>query len=191
MTTAHIEAWREPPRATFVPVAFEFGAIARGERLPSLFASLAARGGIVIAALAGDELRGYATLVPSSAIVRDRWENVPDTFELGSIEVARSWRGRGIASELLATIQATLPIDQLAIFARGIAAHWETERAALSGYHYRGMLLRLLGRFGFRRWDTTDPEVVDMPLNFLAVRIGAIVPAASLSAFARVATRRT
>lgn len=180
-TPARIEIWRERSRDA-VHVARDFGSIVRSERLPAVLVKIADLGGVVIAALSDDELRGYATLVPSSALVGERWESLRDTFELGSIEVARSSRGRGIGTELLANLHSTLPIERLLLFARGFASNWDTSVAALSPIHYRRMLLRMLGRVGFQRWETDDPEVNDNPMNFLAVRAGLSVPSGSLLA---------
>lgn len=147
--------------------------------MPSLLGRLADLGGVIVAATADHELRGYATLVPSSALTGEGWENVPDTFELGSIEVARSSRGRGIGTALLATLAAALPIEDLLLFARGFVNHWDMALAGLTPVQYRLMLLRMLGRAGFQRWETDDPEVTDDPMNFLAVRAGLRAPSAS------------
>ncbi len=159
-----IEVWRGVPPAR---VASDFSAIVRSDRVQSVFTTVASHGGIVLAATACDEVRGYATLLP----------DLPDTFELGSIEVARSVRGHGIGTALLAQIESTLPVDRLALFARGVASHWETTFAKLTPTEYRRMLLRMLGRIGFERWDTTDPDV-----DFLAVRTGRDLPTRSLVA---------
>jgi hypothetical protein len=50
------------------------------------------------------------------------------------------------------------------------------------------MLLRMLGRAGFERWETDDPEVEEHPMNFLAVRAGLQVPSGSLLALAERAS---
>jgi acetoin utilization protein AcuA len=113
---------------------------------------------------------------------------LPDTFELGSIEVARSFRGRGLGTDLLGQLHATLPIEQLLLFARGFVSHWDLALAALSPLDYRRMLLRMLGRVGFQWWDTDDPEVSDSPMSFLAVRAGRSAPCSSLLALVQRAS---
>jgi acetoin utilization protein AcuA len=182
-----IEIWREPPARDGVRVA-DFGSIVRSDRLLPVLGRVADLGGVVVAALAEDELRGYATLVPSSALTEERWENLPDAFELGSMEVARSSRGRGIGTELLGALDATIPIEQRLLLARGFVSHWDMSLAAMSPVEYRRMLLRMLGRAGFQRWETDDPEVNEHPMNFLAVRAGRSLPSASLLAFAQRAS---
>ena len=183
-----IEIWQRQADVA-ARVASDFGAIVRSERLPALLGKISDLGGVVVAALEGDELRGYATLVPTSALTTERWENLPDTFELGSIEVARSSRGRGIGTQLLGRLQATVPVESLLLFARGLVSHWDLALTTLSAIGYRRMLLRMLGRVGFQRWETDDPEVNEHPLNFLAVRTGLSAPAASLVALAECASR--
>jgi GNAT superfamily N-acetyltransferase len=162
------------------------GAIVRSERVPALVAQVAAHGGLVVGAIKNAELRGYAALVPSSALKSERWENLPDLFELGSIEVARSARGNGIGTELLDAIGASLPLESLLLFARGLVSHWDIE-GDRTGFSRRTQLLHMLGKIGFSRWDTTDPEVRDHPLSFLAVRAGRDAPSRSLLALAECA----
>jgi GNAT superfamily N-acetyltransferase len=185
---ARIEVWREPSGDDSWDVADDFGSIVRSERLREVLDRIRPSGGAVIAALVGTELRGYATLVPSSLLKRDRWGDLPDAFELGSIEVARSSRRCGIATALLARLPSTLPIDRLLLLARGVASHWDTSVAMLSPIDYRRMLLRMLARAGFGRWETDDPEVEEHPMNFLAVRAGLQVPSGSLLALAERAS---
>ncbi len=181
-----MEVWRTQTAAP-LRVANDFSAIVHSRKLPAALERIVGMGGTVVAAVDGDELSGYATVVPSATLVRERWQDLPDAFELGSIEVARSSRRHGIGSALVERLEALLPVDRMLLFARGMYGHWETEAAMLSAFEYRGMLLRMLRRAGFERWDTQDPEVLDHALNFLAVRAGRDAPAASVAAFARCA----
>jgi GNAT superfamily N-acetyltransferase len=177
-----IEVWRSVPEISIAP---DFGAIVTSARVPGLVDDVGEHGGFVLAARTNDELRGYAALVPSSALTRERWENLPDLFELGSLEVARSARGQGIGTSLLSAIAGALPVDDLLLFARGFVSHWDLAReGAPAPVAHRRRLLHMLGKIGFQRWDTSDPEVTDHPLNFLAFRAGQAAPAASVLAFA-------
>lgn len=187
-----IEVWDEAGAALRrgLPRDEDFGAFVRSERLPTLLDGVTSHGGIVLAAVDGAGLRGYAALVPSRALEPGRWKDMPDLFELGSLEVARSERGRGIGSELLEAIAGELPLDSLLMFARGFVSHWDIGGAGLepaTPVQRRRQLLRMLGKIGFHRWDTTDPEVNDHPMNFLAVRAGANAPSSSVLALAESA----
>jgi len=179
-TAPRVEIWRGREVPTAPRVARDFHAIVRSEALPRILTDVGHASGIVVAALGGDELRGYATLVPSSALTRERWENLPDAFEFGSIEVARSQRGRGMGTALMATLDACLPLERLILFARGFVNHWDLAFADRPPILHRRTLLRMLARVGFQRWDTDDPEVNDHPLNFLAVRTGLQAPSESV-----------
>jgi acetoin utilization protein AcuA len=175
-----IEVWRELP---MIRVSPELHAIVPAERLSDLLDDIVGIGGTVLAAVGDGELRGYATLVPSSGLTHERWENLPDVVELGSIDVAPSARRRGVGTALLAELAVTLPLERLLVFARGIAYHWDTEGTGLAHTAYRAMLLAMLRRCGFERWMTHDPEIRDHWMSFLAVRAGSDVPPASLAAF--------
>jgi acetoin utilization protein AcuA len=177
-----IQIWRGLAAHAPVRIAGDFGAIVRSAEMPSLLGRIAAADGIVLAAVDGDELRGYATVVPSSALAAERWENLPHTYELGSMEVARSSRESGIGTALLSKLAATLPLEHILLFARGLVHHWDASLAALAPSGYRLMLLRMLGRAGFQRWETDDPEIAEHPPSFLAVRAGLEAPAASILA---------
>jgi hypothetical protein len=144
-----IETWHRQAGAS-ARVVSDFGAIVRSERLPAVLRKVNDVGGVIVAALAEEELRGYLTLVPSSALAGERWENLPDTFELGSIEVARSSRRGGIGTRLLDRFDATLPVEKMLLFTRGIVSHWDLGFTALAPVDYRRLLLRMLGRVGFR-----------------------------------------
>ena len=177
-----VEVWRHPRRLDVTSIAGDFGAIVRTERLPRLLEGIARLGGVVLAAVEEEELRGYATLVPSAALTRERWENLPNTFELGSLEVARAHRGRGVATKLLVTLQTSLPIEDMILFARGFCSHWDLGLTPTDPLAYRRRLLGMLAKLGFQRWDTDDPEVCENRLNFFAMRAGLAVPTASLLA---------
>lgn len=187
-----IEVWRAPESATRSVAPTDFGAIVRSERIPALVANVTAHGGLVLAAVSQAGLRGYAALVPSSALRDERWENLPDLFELGSLEVARSARGRGVGTELLAAVASSIPLESLHVFARGLISHWDLAwtnelDAAVTARERRAQLLHMLAKIGFALWDTTDPEIGAHPLNFLAVRAGRAAPSTSLLALAESA----
>lgn len=153
-------------------VADGFGAIASTARVPVLVDTVLAHGGTVLGAIVDGELSGYAAVIPAV----DHWAGLPDTYELGSLEIARSSRRRGLATALLAALGDAIHLDRVIVLARAMAGHWDFEQTRLSAYGYRGLLRRVLARQGFEFRETSDPEVLEHPLNFLAVRTGARVP---------------
>lgn len=189
-----IEVWRDGVARGLAGVAIapDFAAIVRSDRLPALFGSVIGHGGVVLAAIEGsgdrDELRGYAAVVPSAAVDAP-WSDAPDSFELGSMEVARSSRGRGYGAAMLAELGSAVALETHLVFARGFFSSWDLGFAApgvpaFTPVARQRQLLSMLAKIGFSRWDTDDPEVNDHPLNFLAVRAGRAAPPASVLALA-------
>ena len=192
MQRVTLEAWRDPSALAGVRVAPDFAAVVRSPALPRVLASCLAGGAVTVAALSGGELCGYATVVPSSALVGERWHDLPDLCELGALEVARSARRRRIAIDLLDALQATLPASAWLLMARGACGSWDLDAAGLAPRGYRRMLIGLLARVGFAVQPTDDPQVAEHFFNFLALRAGADVPGASRRAFEqRLATARS
>jgi len=137
-------------------IAADFGAIVTSDRVRDTIERVLRRGGFVLAAMNDNELQAYAAVVPIAGPVH----------ELGSLEVARSRRRRGIASALVAELARR--IEDRVIVAHAMHHHWEPEHARLAAYDYRAMLARLLARAGFRTYPSADHA-----LDFDAVRIGA------------------
>lgn len=180
-----VEVWKEPECVEGVPIAPEFGAIVRSERLAGTMRSCLEAGGTIAVARRGAIVCGYATVVPSTTHVLERWRDLPDCQELGALEVVRPARRRRLAQSMLEELSRAMPIEELILFARGFISHWDLLETGLPALSYRRMLVGLLGRFGLAHEETDDPEVVDHPMNFLSVRYGRRVSASSLYAFGR------
>ncbi|WP_394832355.1 GNAT family N-acetyltransferase [Pendulispora rubella] len=183
MSYPAIEFWYRPTDARAITVAPGFTAIARTERLLATIEHCLAVGSVVVAALERRTLVGYATLVPSTAAVEDRWRDVPDLWELGAIEVAEHARRQHVGTMLMGALERALPLPSLVVFARGIVDHWAYVRGGVTPTCYRGLLLALLGRAGFSLRPTDDPEVGEHPLNFLATRFGERTSPATLRSY--------
>lgn len=178
-----IQIWRTPEALDGVEVAPDFTAVVRSARLRETMAAGLASGAVVISAVVDRVLCGYATIVPSSAL-EARWRDLADVSELGALEVARSARRRRIGTSLLAALGDALPLSSLVLMARGVVHHWDFTEADIHPIRYRRLLVGMLARVGFLPRRTDDPEIVEHPLNFLAVRFGERAASASLLAFA-------
>jgi hypothetical protein len=178
-----IKIWRAPERVDEVDIEPGFGAVVRSDTLRSTLRSCLEAGATIAAACRSDTLLGYATIVPSSTHVLERWCNLPALHEIGALEVVRSERRRRLASALLMELTRAIPIDTAILFARGFVSHWDLAGTDLPPMRYRRMLVAMLGRVGLLTEDTDDPEVADDSLNFLAVRYGSSVESSSLRAF--------
>ena len=132
-------------------------------------------GRLVLARAMHDLIVGYALIARPDP--RERWgdPSAPEVWELGMIEVARGWRGRGIGRQLLRACFADGRHDDRIVLATAYSWHWDLHGTQLSKAEYRAVLLRLFGSEGFRQFATDEPNVQEDPANRLLVRIGAQV----------------
>lgn len=153
----------------------------------SLGKGLRVPGAEVFAAVAGDTIVAYLLLVPAG--VDQPWGRLNDRriLELG-IEVARGHRGRGLAQALFRAAFSRPIVESRIYVATGYVWCWDLEGSGLGPTAYAQALLRLFERFGFRHVWTNEPNILMEPANFLAVRIGAEVPADLVRRF-RMAAR--
>src|SRR5262249_509161 len=124
-TSMDVRIWRKASDLRRVRIAPDFGAVVSSDVLEPVLRAGFGFDAITTAAQVGDLLVGYATLVPSSALVDRRWGDLPDTFELGALEVARSWRRRGIATALLASLDRCIMLEHVVVFARAFVSQWD------------------------------------------------------------------
>jgi GNAT superfamily N-acetyltransferase len=141
----------------------------------SLGKGLRIPGGEVFVAVCDRTIVGDLLLVPSGHDQPWGRLNDPRILELG-IEVARSYRGQGVAQALFRMAFSRPEIEARIYVATAYVWCWDVEESGLSPTAYADRLLRLFERFGFQREWTNEPNVVMEPTNFLAVRIGREVP---------------
>jgi acetoin utilization protein AcuA len=185
MGLERIELWRETECLQEARFAPNFTAIVRTERLAGVMRSCLQAGATIAVARRDETVCGYATVVPSSTHVFERWRDLRDVHELGALEVVRTARCQGLATGLLEQLARSLPWEDMIVFARGFVSHWDLPGTGMAAVRYRRMLVALLGRIGLTHEITDDPEVLDDPLNFLSVRYGRSVDSRSMSAFQR------
>lgn len=132
-------------------------------------------GGEVFVATDGHIIVGYLLFVPSG--VDQPWGrlNDPRILEIG-IEVARGYRGQGLAQGLFRQAFGRPEVESRIYVATAYVWCWDVDDTGLSATVYADRLLKLFERFGFRREWTNEPNVMMEPANFLAVRIGRQAP---------------
>lgn len=115
----------------------------------------------------------------------ERWSQDPSgrIWELGAVEVAPSWRGRGLAQKLLQQTFKTGRFEDKIVIAQLLSWHYDTERTGLSPFAYRETLVRLYSKVGFRVLHTTDPEIAGHIENALMARIGPKTPPETVERF--------
>jgi len=154
-----------------------------GGTLAILRRVLAAPGGRVVAALAGDTLVGHLTLFRPDP--EERWGRRPQAglLELGTLEVDRTWRRRGVARSLLTALCADPRLETAILLAPQFAADWDLSGTGLAPGPYRQLLLRVFRPHGFAEFVTDEPLITADPKNCLLVRVGREAPASLYDAF--------
>lgn len=113
------------------------------------------------------EIVGEVTLAPGDSW----WEGLDNVYEV-AIEVSSHWRGRGLATRLLAFALELDALEDMILFAEGLSWHWDIEGLDLSLYRYRELIAHLFATQGFTEQPTTEPNINLEPANILLVRVG-------------------
>lgn len=133
----------------------------------------AATGGSVSLALFRKRIIiGYAVIGDPSGDSRwakARWSKI---LELKGVEVARHFRSRGIARQLLGHLFSGPAHDDCIVILSAFAWLWDMAHTDLSCDAYREMLTNLYTRFGFESCQTNEPNVCLKPENIFMARIG-------------------
>jgi len=137
----------------------------------SLGKTLRVPGGEVFSAVAEQTIVGYLLLVPSGPDQPWGRLNDPRVLEIG-IEVARGYRGGGVAQALMRRAFSRSEVESRIYVATAYVWCWDVEDTGLAANVYADRLLRLFEQFGFRREWTNEPNVAMDSSNFLAVRVG-------------------
>jgi acetoin utilization protein AcuA len=184
-----IERFTSAAQLARVDVAPGFAAITPSAELRTVLADVLELDGVVTAAIRRSILVGYIVDLPFLPIpfqggqITRRWQGVPDARELGGLEVARPFRGGGIAQRLLTELVSEARLDRIILIGEALQWHWDADTGRRSIWEYRDELLRLLESAGFRRWETDEAEIRYSPANFLFARIGPLASEASRRAF--------
>lgn len=141
-------------------------------------------GGKVVAAYT-DEKRvvGYIAFHPPDPRTRFGQLTSEGVVELGGIEVARGWRGLGIAKRMLELAFAGGGFEDKIVFASGYRWCWDLQGTDMEVGRYRRMMQSLFERHGFRAFVTDEPNIAEDPLNLFVVRVGRRVSKARLRSF--------
>jgi acetoin utilization protein AcuA len=140
-------------------------------------------GSRVLVAHVGRRLVGFLTFHPPPE--GSRWVDLPrgQVLELGGIEVARGFRGRGVARRLMDTAVGAGDYDAAVVYAQGLTWCWDLTGSRMGPSEYRAMILRLFAVYGFERCVTDEPDVSFDRTSVLLVRIGRRAPAPLVHAF--------
>lgn len=128
--------------------------------------------GRVLVAHLGDQLVAYLTFHPPED--SSRWASLPQgrILELGGIEVARGFRGMGLARRLMDQAFAPPDFDEVIVYAQAFTWCWDLEGTGMSMAEYRQMMLRLFGVYGFEPYVTDEPNIRYDRASVLLARLG-------------------
>lgn len=152
----------------------------------SLMEIASLKDGYVFIALLNNTIVGYITFHPPEPFERWGAGGIDSILELGAIEVARGYRGFGIAHLLLKTAFCRDRMEDYIVLATEYYWHWDLEGSGLPVWEYRTKLERLMASAGLLPKETSDPEINSHPANALMVRFGKRVKAADIEAFEKL-----
>ena len=127
----------------------------------------------VVLALAGDShIVGFGVLARPDP--DERWAELGPgvMMEVKVIEVSRNWRSRRIAARILGKMHEDPAIENIIAYMVGYSWTWDLEGAGVTAQQYRGMLIRLFEPFGYKEYQTNEPNICLKPENLFMARIG-------------------
>ena len=139
----------------------------------SLAQSAARRGANVVLAIADNQdIIGYGLLAHPDP--GERWAELGAEImiELKAIEVGRAYRACGIAPAIVKMLLAYPRLEEKIIYLVGYSWTWDLKGKKLTGPEYRRMLIKLFEPFGFKEYETNEPNVCLRPENILMCRVG-------------------
>lgn len=134
------------------------------------------RGRVSIALTADRVIVGYVTVTNPDPDERWGRDRIPGLFELGGIEVGRTWRSFGIGRAMMAELFGNGEYDKSIVLATGYRWCWDYESSGMTMREYRDVLHRMMQKFGFQFFDTDEPNIAWYPENALVARIGKRAP---------------
>jgi acetoin utilization protein AcuA len=147
-------------------------------------AQIAAAGGsLSMALLRKKKIIGYAAIAPPSLNTRWARSDALPLLELKAVEVAWQFRHQGIARSLLTHLFSDAALEDHIVFLSAYAWLWDIAHTGLSCHAYRNMLMTLYAGFGFKSFQTNEPNVCLKPENIFMARIGKHISSKDLDLF--------
>jgi acetoin utilization protein AcuA len=127
---------------------------------------------VVLAIANAGDIIGYGLLAyPDPG---ERWAALGEgaMMELKAIEVGLAYRSCGIAPGILKMMLAYPRVEEKIIYLVGYSWTWDLKGSNLTGQKYRQMLIKLFEPFGFKQFETNEPNICLRPENIFMCRVG-------------------
>jgi len=130
---------------------------------------------VVVATTDAGRIVGFALLEPAGP--EDRWSRLPGRLmkEVSVVEVSRAWRSLGVSKAMLARLMEGAAVEDHILYMVGYSWTWDLEGTGLAAIDYRTMMINLFKTFGFKVFQTNEPNVMLRPENLFMARIGSRV----------------
>jgi acetoin utilization protein AcuA len=107
----------------------------------------------------------------------ERWAGLQPQvmMEVNAIEVSRQWRSRKIAKGIVQMMMVHPLIEEKIGYFVGYSWTWDLDGNQMSAQQYRQMMASLFEPFGFREYQTNEPNICLKPENIFMARIGEMI----------------
>ncbi|RLC13943.1 MAG: N-acetyltransferase [Deltaproteobacteria bacterium] len=93
-------------------------------------------------------------------------------MELKVIEVCRSWRSSGLATDIVKLLVDGDEVNDMILYLVGYSWTWDLDGTEKTAQAYRKMLINLFEPHGFEELQTNEPNICLKPENIFMARIG-------------------
>ncbi len=93
-------------------------------------------------------------------------------MELKVIEVCRSWRSSGLATDIVKLLVDGDEVNDMILYLVGYSWTWDLDGTGKTAQAYRKMLINLFEPHGFEELQTNEPNICLKPENIFMARIG-------------------
>ena len=131
---------------------------------------------VVLALTAEDRIVGFGVLAyPDPG---ERWLQLGKGLmtEVRVIEISREWRAARLASDLLGMLLTHPEIEEKIAYMVGYAWTWDLDGTGLKAQTYRQLLIKLFSSYGFKEFETNEPNICLKHENLFMCRVGKKVP---------------
>jgi len=127
---------------------------------------------VVLAIVDSAHIVGFGVLAYPD--LEERWAGLQPQvmMEVNAIEVSRQWRSRKIAKGIVQMMMVHPLIEEKIGYFVGYSWTWDLDGNRMSAQQYRQMMANLFEPFGFREYQTNEPNICLKPENIFMARIG-------------------